>query len=68
MEATLTIKVKHLHGQVLQQSLGQLLRTLLPDLVTYATSQANDIRGAVRESCPIRDAKGRGQIIRILSQ
>ena len=47
-KATLTIKVKHLQGRVLPQSLAQLLRSFVPDLVTCATSQASDIRGVVR--------------------
>ena len=46
----LTIKVKLLQGRVILQSLGNLLRTRIPDLVTCATSQAKYIRGAVRQS------------------
>ena len=50
MKGPLTSKVKLLQGRVLPQR----LRTLDPDIVICATSQANDIRGVVRESCPIQ--------------
>ena len=61
MKAPLTSKVKLLQGEVILQSLGQILRTLVSNIVNCATSQANDIRSAVRKSCIIRHAGARGQ-------
>ena len=63
----LTSKVKLVQGRVILQSLGQHLRILVPDIVTFATSQANDSHGVVRESCSIRSVEGRGRREGLLS-